>query len=117
MLESEDPHQLPVGWSVELKDVGGRDLPFVGINCAACHSGELRYQGKAVRIDGAPNLYQLEAFFLDLDSAITDRLTNRLHALLMLLCVPPPPPKSVEGAEARAPELIGCTERGLDVSA
>src|SRR5580765_8560482 len=31
-------------------------MDFAGITCAACHVGELRHAGKAVRIDGAPNM-------------------------------------------------------------
>ena len=84
LLESEDPHKLPVGWAMEIKELGGRLVPYVGINCAGCHSGELRYQGRSIRIDGAPNLVQLEAFFLDLRDAISAVQSNRLDTLLFL---------------------------------
>lgn len=84
MLESDDPHHLPIGWTVKVKDLAGRKVPFVGINCSGCHTGELQYQGKSVRIDGAPNLYQLEDFFVDLDRVAMSAMSNRLDSLLLL---------------------------------
>lgn len=45
--------------------------PMSGLNCAACHVGELHYQDKRVRIDGAPNLLNTRQFFVTLiESAI-----------------------------------------------
>lgn len=70
LVESANPHDLPVGWSVQVREFAGRDTPFIGVNCAACHSGELRYNGQTLRIDGAPNLFALEQFFLDLREGI-----------------------------------------------
>ncbi len=32
---------------------------YLDISCAACHTGELRYQGQAVRIDGGAALHSL----------------------------------------------------------
>lgn len=84
MVESDDPHQLPIGWSMQIKELGGRAVPYIGINCAGCHTGELRYQGQTVRIDGAPNMFSLEAFFLDLRDALGAAQTNQLAALLMI---------------------------------
>ena len=37
--------------------------PFVGINCAACHVGEFRHNGRGIRIDGAPNMFDMQAFY------------------------------------------------------
>src|SRR5262245_32201995 len=30
---------------------------MVGVNCAACHVGQIEYRGKGLRIDGAPNVF------------------------------------------------------------
>ena len=52
---------LPVGLTVASNPFTfGMD--FVGVNCAACHVGELRHDGKAVRVDGAPNMFNLQLF-------------------------------------------------------
>jgi hypothetical protein len=36
---------------------------FAGITCAACHVGEFRFGGKGVRVDGAPNMFDMQAYY------------------------------------------------------
>ncbi|APV43102.1 hypothetical protein PFAS1_03200 [Pseudomonas frederiksbergensis] len=45
-----NPGNLPVGFARH-KNPGSQD-EFLDITCAACHTGELRFNGQAVRIDG-----------------------------------------------------------------
>jgi hypothetical protein len=52
-------------------------MDFAGVTCAACHVGELRHNGKAVRIDGAPNMFNLQLFYSDAIDAVTETLSNR----------------------------------------
>jgi hypothetical protein len=61
---------LPVGLTVASNPFTfGMD--FVGVNCAGCHVGELHHGGKAVRIDGAPNMFNLQLFYSDaIDAAM-----------------------------------------------
>jgi hypothetical protein len=60
---------LPVGLTVASNPFTfGAD--FVGINCAACHVGELHHDGKAVRVDGAPNMFNLQLFYSDAIDAV-----------------------------------------------
>ena len=54
---------LPVGLTVSSNPFTF-GAEFVGITCAACHVGELRHDGKAVRVDGAPNMFNLQLFYL-----------------------------------------------------
>lgn len=58
------------GLSVGLTAATARGLEpmgkMVGINCAACHVGEITFEGKAMRIDGAPNLVDTRLFFKSL---------------------------------------------------
>ncbi len=53
---------LPVGLTVATNPFTF-GMQFVGVNCAACHVGELRTNGKAVRVDGAPNMFNLQLFY------------------------------------------------------
>jgi hypothetical protein len=62
---------------------------YVGLNCAACHNSELRYQGRRVRIDGGVSTIDLAAYIHALDDALQatlkdgakfDRLAARLKA-------------------------------------
>nr|WP_189656354.1 di-heme-cytochrome C peroxidase [Pseudomonas zanjanensis] len=46
----ENPGNLPVGFTRH-QNAGSADQ-FLDITCAACHTGELRFKGQAIRIDG-----------------------------------------------------------------
>lgn len=53
-------------WYEGQKD-GGQ---WVGLNCAACHTGEVDYQGKVLRVDGAPSLFDFQSFIEAVDQAL-----------------------------------------------
>lgn len=77
---------VPVGLAVTSNPFTfGAD--FAGITCAACHVGELRHDGKAVRVDGAPNMLNLQLFYSEAVEALTAAISNprkRWHALKRL---------------------------------
>lgn len=52
-----NPGNLPVGFTRHRDSESGEH--FLDISCAACHTGELRYKGQAVRIDGGAALHSL----------------------------------------------------------
>ena len=52
-----NPANLPVGFARHTDDETGAQ--YLDISCAACHTGELRYNGQAVRIDGGAALHSL----------------------------------------------------------
>lgn len=53
----QNPGNLPVGMTRhEDADTGEH---YLDISCAACHTGELRFKGQAVRIDGGAALHSL----------------------------------------------------------
>lgn len=54
-----NPDGLPVGMARH-EDAGGE--AWVGFTCAACHTGQIDYQGTQMRIDGAPVLADHTAF-------------------------------------------------------
>ena len=66
LRDDKNPHGLAVGLTAEL----ARGLEplgkMVGLNCAACHVGELTYKGGKVRIDGAPNFLDARTYFASL---------------------------------------------------
>ena len=39
---------------------------MIGLNCTACHVGQLQYQGRALRLDGGPNMALINTFLQDL---------------------------------------------------
>jgi len=53
-VSSENPHGLPVGFSVGQADAARPGHTPVGLTCAACHTGHMTYQGTSLRYDGGP---------------------------------------------------------------
>jgi hypothetical protein len=62
---SQNPDALPVGFARDDRFVDpytGQKSVVLGLTCAACHTGELFYGGKAIRIDAGPSLINLQKF-------------------------------------------------------
>jgi hypothetical protein len=74
------PVGLTSGVTIGLEPLG----PMVGLNCAACHVGELHYQGKRVRVDGAPNLLNTREFFKTLIDAAQSTATDPAKLIAFL---------------------------------
>lgn len=43
---------------------------WLGLTCAGCHTGQVEYQAKKLRIDGAPTMADLNQFLWDLQAAL-----------------------------------------------
>jgi len=70
----QNPDGLPVGFARDDRFVDpytGQRQIVLGITCAACHTGELFYGGKAIRIDAGPSLIDLQKFTEALGLAVT----------------------------------------------
>jgi hypothetical protein len=67
---------LPVGLTVSSSPFTF-GMEFAGINCAACHVGELRHNGKAVRVDGAPNMFNMQLFYAQAVDALVAAASDR----------------------------------------
>ncbi len=68
----DNPDSLPVGFVEDTY----QGESYVGFTCAACHTNQINYQGKGIRIDGAPALADFEGFFLGIESALEATLNN-----------------------------------------
>lgn len=84
LSDPNDPDGLPIG----LTKASRPGVPLgemVGVNCAACHVGELSYKNQSYRIDGAQNLFNLVGFDIELftDSEATVKDPNKLFAFLV----------------------------------
>lgn len=89
-----NPDGLPVGLSKTTLTVayteGEAPGDYVGLTCAACHNGQLHYQGKRVRIEGGVgNTFDFLGYIQALDDAMQatlrdtakfDRLAARMRA-------------------------------------
>ena len=57
-----NPQGFPVGFT-QVTDSGG--VAWTGLGCAACHTGEVRYRGTRIRIDGGQGDLDFNAFEAD----------------------------------------------------
>ena len=49
----------------------GANERWLGLNCSACHTGEITHQNQRMRIDGGPTLADFQGFVEDFDRALT----------------------------------------------
>jgi hypothetical protein len=71
---ARNPDGLPVGMSLGKSKASGIDM--IGLNCAACHVGQVQYQGHAVRVDGLGNMALINGFLADLGAETQKTLTS-----------------------------------------
>ena len=80
-VSTKNPEGFPVGFAKgTIIDVNtGQSVEVVGLTCAACHTGQLEYRGKGVRIDGGSSSADLASFQTELGYAVafTDKIPGR----------------------------------------
>ena len=62
-----DGDALPIGFVKDVDDHG----EWIGMTCAACHTGRMSYGGRSVLVDGAPTNADMYAFIAELSRALT----------------------------------------------
>lgn len=88
-----NPYGLPIGWATHVPSYSLFEQDYVSINCAACHTAQIAYQGQAMVIDGGPNMADIEALALSIKSSAVKMLEDPIEALLFvhrLLSLEPP---------------------------
>ena len=77
---SNNPDGLPIGLAKAVVATPIKGWPagdYVGLTCAACHAGQLRYKGKLIRIEGGiNNTIDLQGLVRGLDDALRATLTD-----------------------------------------
>lgn len=68
-----NPDGLPVGF---VRDIDLRKTTWLGMTCAACHTGQIAYNGKEIRIDGGQTMADIDAFDLSLVKAMDRTLED-----------------------------------------
>jgi hypothetical protein len=68
----QDVQDWPLGFVINTTS-SGKDAwqgKWLGMNCAGCHTGQVEYHTKKIRIDGAPTMADLNQFLWDLQAAL-----------------------------------------------
>ena len=72
-----NPDGFPVGVTKNVVTEGRWKGDTVGPNCAVCHTAQLMYKGKQIRIDGGhTNLFDIQAYMQALDQAFQATLSD-----------------------------------------
>lgn len=75
-----NPDGLPIGFmrSAAAADTINGDISsaWLGMNCAACHTGQIEYGGKKYLIDGAPSMADFQAMFEGMAGAMQATLDD-----------------------------------------
>lgn len=93
---------LPIGFAVDPVNKPGTGQ-WVGLTCAACHTGDLRHNGTAYRIDGAPANVDFDRFLAALATSVRqtafeeDRRNRFLGRLTGGRQLPEPQMKRLQG--------------------
>lgn len=68
-----NPDGLPVGF---VKDEDPDGTSWMGLTCAACHTGQVNYQGTAIRVDGGPALADFTALYTTMIEALDETVAG-----------------------------------------
>ncbi len=82
-LRGPGASDLPIGFATDVQDDSQLSItklrwkegqsskePWVGLTCSACHSNELTYNGKRLRVEGAPSLTDYQSFTTEVSKAL-----------------------------------------------
>lgn len=69
-----NPDGLAVGFTKETYQ--GKD--YMGFTCAACHTNQVNYQGKAIRIDGGPSMANMDGYLHAIGKALHKVKTDEI---------------------------------------
>src|ERR1700733_14155656 len=74
----QNPDGLPVGFAKDtvVDPTSGQTVEVLGLTCAACHTGQVEYRGRGIRIDGGSATIDLASFQTELGYAVG--FTNRV---------------------------------------
>jgi len=79
----QNPDGLPVGFAKDtvVDPTSGQTVEVLGLTCAACHTGQVEYRGKGIRIDGGSATIDLASFQTELGYAVgfTDGVPFRFN--------------------------------------
>lgn len=75
--------RLPIGFALDQRDDRslsftqldwfegqGNDEKWIGLNCSACHTGQMTHANRTVTVDGGPSLVDFQAFIEAVDAAL-----------------------------------------------
>ena len=85
---AHNPHGLPVGVTVaRSRNANICGMEMVGFSCAACHTAEISYKGKQLRIDGAPAMIDLQGYQVEFANSLNATLRDPKKLLALIVAM------------------------------
>ena len=78
-LVSEETAPWPIGWVKNSVKTGKFEGEWIGMTCAACHTADIHYAGKRIRIDGAPTMADFSGFINAIDQSLKETYLDGEH--------------------------------------
>jgi hypothetical protein len=83
-----NPYGMPLGLTVSRsRNASSKGVEMVGFNCAACHTGEITYRGKRLRIDGAPASINLQGYQMEFKDSLDATLKDPKKLLALIVAM------------------------------
>jgi hypothetical protein len=89
LADSVSNPKLPIGFAIDQQDDSKltytklrwygqqpNNEQWIGLNCSACHTGQVNFEGKTITVDGAPSLVDFQLFLADADAALAATLAD-----------------------------------------
>ena len=92
-----NPTKLPVGFTI----AGQAGNESFGMTCAACHTRQIEFGGKAYRIDGGPAIIDFQSFLSDLDASVDAAVNDAARFSIFARIVFGATPSAADEAELR----------------
>ena len=78
--DGRNPYGLPIGFVEDedrsLKEKGGEYKKILGMNCSACHTANIQYGDKTLRVDGGAALSDFMGLIGEIDDALLKTLSD-----------------------------------------
>jgi mono/diheme cytochrome c family protein len=81
-IRGSEGKRFPIGLTVSKPR--GLTLELIGVNCAACHVGQITHGDKSLVIDGAPNMLDIESFYQEIFQSFDATLRDRKELIAFL---------------------------------
>jgi mono/diheme cytochrome c family protein len=89
LAESKADPKLPIGFAIDQQDDSNlsftklrwydgqpRNEQWLGLNCSACHTAQINFEGRPLTIDGGPSLVDFQRFIEAVDAALAATIEN-----------------------------------------
>jgi cytochrome c5 len=106
-----NPYGVPVGMTVgRSRNADAKGIEMVGFSCAACHSGEITYRGKSIRLDGAPGMIDLQSYQVEFQQSLDAVLKDPAALVALAVAMEKTPPAEPTAAYANDPAVKNASD-------